>query len=1227
MRSRILFLFLVCTLALCVSPVLYGQATGSFSGTVADKSGSAIAGATVTAISQTTGVSRQAKTDEVGHYLIPLLPVSTYTLRVEFQGFQTTENKDLRLQVDEARELNFSLAPSTVASTVEVSASAVAVETSNPSLGQVITAQEVAQLPLNGRDFVQLATLTPGATAETNPNSFFTAAASSEVAARGSFSLSVGGSRPNSTDWILDGVDNNELTAGGIGTFSSIDDIQEFKVLTYNYSAQYGTRAGPTVLVTTKSGSNDFHGSLFEFLRNTSLDAKSFFATTPEKFNLNQFGGSIGGPIRKNKTFFFVDGEQKDQLHGITFTGLVPSVAMRPSATQPYADFTDDPFGNPVNGTVLVGTTPVTVPGIVNPNMLGASTNPAVSPNIYFQCAGSASGPPTAVNANGSQVPGVPCAKIPASLVNSIGGAMINLYPVPNADNVAGGYNFVSEPVRSLYETKIDVRLDHNLTANDTIFGRFSYDDAVSYVPGGFAGGFAEASAFGSNQGIINHARNVAIGETHVFSPTTVNQASFGYNRIFDYISSQGTGSCASAKLDIPGANLGCSGLGSTATCAPGAYSCGLVSTLFVNGYWSLGDRGYTPFQGGTNIFTFADSLDLIRGKHDFKVGVDVRANQMNVGAEAFQDGFWIPGVIGTFSGFSLPPAAGSTTPLANIPGNAEADFVMGLVGVSEHDQTFNGPVTGRRWKIVRPYVQDDWRITKDLTLNLGIAWDLTSPISEADGRMADYIPPTIATGANAVTGQLLIANQGGVGSSAGVNRNWTAFEPRVGAAWKVLGSDKTVVRGGYSIYHDSAWSMGAQGLWQNPPFFAESDAPFPDGFAQNSGLPGVGCPFATSFCATALGAGSVSGINIGNGFPIFNAPPDLATFTGTLFYQPTNFKLGMVQQYNVNVQRQIPGNIVLTVGYAGSRGSHILVAGNDLNTNGPSGCGTISGYTLGCAVGGGPYVSPFNPPNGNAILEFGDLGKTTYNSLQIKAETKSSRHGLYALISYSYSHTYDNGLSDGLGSLLSAPYFPLPNWQTLDWGPSQIDLKNNFTASLIYDLPFGRGKRFGSDWNNMTESLLGGWQVTLIEKITSGFADPLIDSANSSGVFFNNGGNGNNYNRPDQVAGCNPYANQTKTQFFNPACFVPAPAGELGDANRVPVIGPDFVNTDFSVIKQFKLPWENMGLNFRAEFFNLFNHAQFGLPVSDINAFGFGSVNSTVNNPRLIQLGLKLTF
>ncbi|MGA2354816.1 MAG: carboxypeptidase regulatory-like domain-containing protein [Terriglobales bacterium] len=394
MLRRIALLVAVLCPVFFLCPRLYSQANGTLAGNVADKTGSVIAGASVRITSQATGLTRETKTDDSGHYLVPLLPVSMYTIHVESQGFRTSEQKDIRLQVNEQLEIDFSLQPASVSSTIEVNANEVTVETSNASLGQVITEQQVAQLPLDGRDFVQLASLTPGATQETNPTSFFTQGADSEVAARGSFSLSVGGSRPNATDWLLDGVDNNELTSGGIGIFSSIDDIQEFKVLTYNYSAEYGTRAGPTVLVTTKSGANQYHGSLYEFLRNTDLDAKSFFATSAEKFNLNQYGGSIGGPIQKNKTFFFLDGEQKDQRHGIASTGLLPTAAMR------GGDFSADNFGNPVSGLV-----------IVNPYMLGASTDPGTYPNIYFQCDGS--GNPLPAAANLQQAQGTPCNKIP----------------------------------------------------------------------------------------------------------------------------------------------------------------------------------------------------------------------------------------------------------------------------------------------------------------------------------------------------------------------------------------------------------------------------------------------------------------------------------------------------------------------------------------------------------------------------------------------------------------------------------------------------------------------------------------------------------------------------------------------------------------------------------------------------------------------------------------------
>jgi len=1218
MSKRILFVLAVSVAAFCFAQEAHGQATGSFLGTVTDKSGSAVAGATVTVTSQGTGAVRSAVTDETGHYIVNLLPVSVYTIRVEFKGFQPVETKDVKLQVDEQRELDFSLTLATVSATVEVTANAVALETANPSLGQVITSQEVAQLPLNGRDFVQLATLTPGTTQETSNGSFFTSNASSEVAARGPFSLSVGGSRANSTDWLIDGVDNNELTAGGIAVLSSIDSLQEFKVLTYNYSAEYGTRAGPTVLLTTKSGTNDFHGSLFQFFRNTALDAKSFFATSTEKFNLNQYGGTLGGPIRKNKTFFFVDGERKDQLHGIPFQGLVPTAAMR------NGDFSADNFGNPVSGLV-----------IFNPNMTIPGPTPDSSIITPFYC--DASGKPIPPNPNGSQTQvagGSACNKIPSPLFNSIGQKLIGKYPLPTPGYDVNGNNFQSEPVRSLYQTKFDIRVDNTFSSADSLFSRFSYDQATSYVPGGAAGFFAEANAFGSNQGITNHARNAAIGQTHVFTATTVNQFNFGYNRIFNYITSQGTGTCASAMLGIPGANLGCS---ASNTCS--SSSCGLTSiNITGGGYWSLGDRGYSPFQGGTNIFTINDTFDMTRGRHDVKVGMGIRINQMNVRAEGFQDGFWITS--GAWTGSSM------------------ADLLLGMSSIRIHDQNLNGDITGRRWKVFRPFVQDDWRVNKDLTLNLGLAWALATPISEAIGRMANFIPTAtsyhwLIPSPGCTTALQAIATCTNSGAGAGISMDASALEPRIGMAWKMLGSDKTVVRAGYAIYHDAAWSMGAQGLWQNPPYAAES-----------FGISFGGCTTTTAYCANHggtpnIGTGAMVGFS--DGFPIITPPVTPLNFGGSFNTQPTNVKIGMVQQFNVNVQQELPGQIVLTAGYAGSRSDHTLNFGNNINTGAPTACagGSLAapGYTLGCGPGGAYFPTPY--PQFGTIYSINDYGRAHYNGLQIKAETKSSKYGLYALIGYTYSRGYDTGYSDGLSTPIGAPDFPLPDWGKRDWALSQINLNNSFTASAIYDLPFGRGKRYGGGWNGPTNALLGNWQVTVIQKITSGFPIFILDSNPNSGASLINIGTATPAGRANEIA--NPFVagivaanpnpecqvlvsngglapdslGKSSGYYFNPCAFATPPPGQLGSTSRAPISGPGFVNTDFSVIKRFALPWENMGLDFRTEIFNLFNHAQFDTPSAfgggtgaDINALShFGKYPSTVNNPRLVQFGLKLTF
>ena len=1136
MRSyKLIFLSILGLLLAAAGSSLRGQSTGTMLGTVTDASGAALPGAKVTVISQDTGVARAVQSDSAGEYRVPFLLIGHYTIQVIATGFQEARQKDITLQVDENHEVDFKLNPATVHQQVQVSATPVAVNTTNPTLGQVITSQQVAQLPLNGRDFTQLATLMPGTTKETNPNSFFNGGASSEVSIRGSFSLSVGGSRPNSTDWLYDGVDNNELTAGGIAILPSIDAIQEFKVLTYNYSAEYGTRGGPTVLVTTKSGTNDFHGTLFEFLRNTALDARDFFDVNRFQFNENEFGGSLGGPIKKDKTFFFADYQGRYLRQGITTVGTVPTMAMR------SGDFTE-PF---------VGQAP------------GSLYNPAAGggfpSNTPFLCG--SGGAPLPTNSAGIQTP-VPgssaCNKIPSSLINPIAAKLVGLYPAPNvAGTLVGDYR--AAPAKSLDEGEWDARLDHNFSTNDSLFARFSYDQATEFLPSGLPGFIGQPGGFASTQSLTDHGRNAALSETHIFSPNSINQATLGYNRIFNHILSYGSGSCEGQKLGIPGANLG-------------GVSCGLTDVSLGSTFWAIGDRGFAPFQGGSQVYFIKDSFDAIRGNHDVKFGGEFRDNQLNVLASGFQDGFWV---------FAPVFSANSS----GQGGNILADLLLGLPVFSEHDQAFEGALTGRRWKLIRPYVQDDWRVSPNLTLNLGVAWAFVTPITEAFNRQSNF---------DFRTGRFLVAGQNGVGTSAGLSTYPWDLEPRIGLAWSPFANRKTSFRAGYAIFHDSSWNQGAQGLWENPPFFGSVLPPF--------------------------------GSSISQGFtPLLTQPTSPSQFGGALMAQNLNFMPGMIQQFNFNVERQLPGDIVLTVGYAGSRSTHLLEGGQNINLASPAACTTVPGYTFGCGISKAPWpTNPLNPAAtiGN-ILDVFDNGYAHYDSLQVKAETKSARHGLYALIGYTYSNSFDNGLSDGLGSNIGAMYYPLPGASQFDKGLSQIDLTHNFTASAIYDLPFGKGEHFGTDWNAATNAVLGNWELNIIEHITSGFPMFIVDSANASGVAFSN--DGNSFNRPNRV--CNGrLSNWTVAEFFNPSCFASPPPGELGNADRTPLFGPGFVNTDFSVIKDFPIR-ESMKLQFRAEVFNIFNQVQFGQPGTDLASPGFGQITGTVNNPRLIQFALKLLF
>jgi hypothetical protein len=1094
---------------------LRAQNTASLLGTVHDTTGGVIPGAQVTILDQHTGTTRSTKTDSAGHYLVPFLPVGEYTIGITYQGFRRVKQNDITLQIGEHREVDFTLTPAAVRQTVQVSAVPVAVDTTSPTLGQVINSQQVADLPLNGRNFVELAVLTPGATTSYAGGDAFNGSGGAETAIKGSFSLSVGGSREDSTDWRLDGVDNNELTGGAITILPSIDAIQEFKVLTYNYSAEYGRRGGPTVLVTLKSGTNQFHGTAFDFLRNNALDARSFFATTTPKYIQNQFGFSFGGPIRKNKTFFFGDYQDTRYDEGIPFVAQVPTALMRQGI------FTESFPGSPA-------------PQIFNP-----ATTTLVN------------GQPVRQPFPNNTIPLCQSGNIPGSCISPIAQKMMNLFALPNVPSTLVG-DYVSEPVQTFAEPQFDVKIDHSFSSKDTGWARFSYDQAGVYEPSGLPGFGAEPGGYVTNRTLTNHDRNVALSETHMFSPTLVNQVTLGYNRQFDFISDYGTGSNESAILGIPGSNLGT------------AVSSDLLATLLTQGFWGL-DGTFVPFQGGTDTYQASDALEYVFGNHSLQIGAGFWDMQMNIMTAASGQGYM--NFTGEFTGGFIN---GSLNPLTGSP---VADLLVGIPTNGEHDQTFQGVTRGHRWKEFRPYIEDNWKIRHNLTLDLGLAYNYTTPITEAHNRQSNF---------DTVTRNFLIPGVNS-GASAGVNPDTTDFEPRVGFAWNPRGSSKTAIRGGYGIFHDSGWNQGSQGIWENPPFFG-----------------------TTSFFADGI----TPVTSLSQGFPILSqvspqsliSSPDVG---GNAYTRPPNYPLGMVQQWNLNVQRDLPGGVLLTTGYAAARSQWLTTDYFNLNAATPGPLST--------------YASRLPYPAFTSVIGILPRGQSRYDSLEVKGETRSPHHGLYVLLSYTYSKGFDNGLGDNWGTPVGVTYFPLQVSHDTDKGLNEVDLTHQFTGSFTYNLPFGQGQPWASGLHGIGQILIGGWQTNGIVHLTSGSPLFLSTSIDNSGTGLGN--------RPDRI--CNgAMSNPTVNGWFNTACFVNPAAGVLGNSSRTPLFGPSFQDVDFSLFKKFPLPWrEGTNIEFRTEVFNIFNTPQFGLPGTAVGAANFGQVTSTVNNPRLIQFALKLIF
>ena len=1094
------------SLFVVVSTCALGQSRGSLIyGTVKDPTASLVPNAQLTLTQLATNVQRTTSSDASGRYTFNALAAGDYSLKAVSAGFATAEIKQLTLHLEESREADFSLQPEGQATAVNVSAEALQIERTSSTLGQTINAAQVAELPLNGRNFVQLGTLVPGVSQ--GQGAFFNNRGGSEVSIRGTVSLSAQGMRENANDWLLDGVDNNELTAGAISIQPSIDSIQEFKVLTYNYSAEYGSRGGATVIVNTKSGGNQYHVSLFEYLRNDHLDARNFFdGTRKGKYNQNQAGGSLGGKIKKDKTFFFTDYQKTWIRQGLTILSQVPGLNARKGI------FTDSFPGSPAKAIydpASTRTDPIT----------GLRTRDAFAGGI-----------------------------IPTSRLDPVAVRLLNIYPAPTFTDRLGS-NYLSNPVRTFDQDYFNGRIDHTFSEKDTLFGRFSFDNSNQFSPSGLPGEGAGASGNQSNVFYDTKARNFALSETHIFGATKINQLTLGFNRVFNTIRSIGDGSDLSTQIGIPGANLG------------SYISSGLTNIRMTGGYNRLGERLYSPYQGGSNVFQFADSFNWIHGAHNLKMGYNQRFMQMNTIGITYPAGNFVFDNLFT-AAFTAAGALNGAT------GDPVASLLMGIPTSGTRSQQFAGDVIGRRWKEYRGFLEDTWQVTPNLTLNLGLAYLYVTPTSEVAGRQANFDPST---------GTFLIPGKNS-DQYAGVRPDRNNWQPRFGFAYTPFGNRKTVVRGGYGIFHDVSANGGSQGLYLNPPFTSEL------GFTTDN--INANRTLQTGFAPTAQ--------------------PDPLKYTGNVTLMPLDFRMGFIQQWNVNVQRELPAGTVLTVAYAGTHGTGLQ--GQAFNTNSAS-------------TGPGTNPAARRPfPRFNTFNAIVSRGWVTYNSLQVKAEKRMS-NGLFFLAAYTWSRSFSNGLQQNVGNFSGIKFWPLYAPGQSDKALADTDLHHSLSISGLYDLPFGKGKRYRANLTGPAQVILGNWQLNSIVRLRSGL--PLFMSTN-----LDQSGAGVGGNRPDRLCSgdISGTAGQTATHWFDTTCFAAPPAGRFGNAARSVLTGPGQVNLDLSIFKDFWVR-ERFNAQFRTEFFNLTNTAQFANPNAVIGQATTGAILSTINTARQIQFALRLRF
>jgi hypothetical protein len=1175
--GNILLVVVACVVVLFSATDSWAGTDGIVSGTVRDTSKAVVRSASVRAVNVDTDLRYQVSTNDSGFYSFSDLPVGRYNMSVESAGFKTYRRTGITVDTNAKLTVDAVLEVGNRDEAITVSGTSVRVETSDTQMGEVISGKTMVSAPLNGRSYTDLLSLQPGVapatslTPDTQQDVGVSALSPSGDLNPGT--ISINGQREFSNAFIVNGSDAEEDVNAGAAIIPNLDSIAEFRILTSNFDAEYGGYTGGHVNVVTKSGTNQFHGDIFEFLRNTDLDARDYFSPTRGTFDQNQFGGTLGGPIQKDKLFFFADYQGTRLTEGVA-TGLIPVPSMQ------------DHSGNLSD---LASSLTGTVTGQSWANQLSKELGYPVSPGEPYYTPGCVS----------SSQCVLPNAVIPMSAWSAPARNLLQYIP---QRNVGANIFSTSASNETLRDDKGSYRLDYN-SHWGLITAYYFLDDYTLNNP--YPVAQSGASVPGFNALYLGRSQLFGLGDTKTFGSNAVNEFHFSYMRDNNDLGKPVGG------LGVSLASQGfVTGEGTPGIVPLDPQREGVENIIF-NSY-SIGTNA-NELKQVNNTFQWIDNFSEVVGRHTIKFGAEFHYDQINTNPVA------------QFNGSFL--FTGSET------GSDFADFLLGIP--SQYNQSQLQPFYGRN-KYLGLYGQDTWRVRSNLTLNYGLRWDRIEPWYEVNNGISTFEPGKQSVVFPGAPAGILYPGDPGVSRTLAPPGNLD-FAPRVGLAYspdvakdsllgKIFGGPgDTSIRAGFGIYYEAIEALSIGILAANAPFGITYSSPAPPLFATpfitaSSGQY-QGQPFpATLVTGRASSANPDSNINWSQYEPISGIPA----------YATTN-RIPYVEEYMLSLERQLGPKTVLSVSYVGNQGHRLLVM-IEANPGNPALCLSLSQPSQ--VAPGSPTCGPFEENNvfttasGQVINgtrgplgpQFGSntyqatIGQSNYNSLQVSLRHTSGRLELSA--GYTYGKSLDD--SSNLGEEVN-PVNP-----SLSYGLSSFDIRHNFVVSYIYKLPFDTLFHAANQWTQ-------GWELSGITHFSTGFPVTLFSYGDNSLLGAEpNGINNYGIDEPDYTGGPlnlnhNP---QNGLPYFNSSQFTMNALGTPGNVPRRFFSGPGSDNYDMALMKNIRLR-ESRSLQIRIEAFNIFNHAQFFGPQTVDGNIGSGTFGQFISAdpPRLIQLGAKLVF